>query len=197
MLSLMSSSSAAEGMHRYLEKQDRTAARLSNKAELLKTDFRQGDIIVTLIRCANGEMIELTLDTTLPRYYSRDFTVRGTDGMYEEATDSAFTEQKSETRDDFIWKKHWGNADSYAKKYEHPVWKKYLKSGVKRGHDGMDWLVYNAFVDSVVHKKEMPIDVYDMASWMAVTAASEISLANGGTWTEIPDFTNGKWLERK
>ena len=43
-----------------------------------------------MIRCANGETIQLTLDTTLPRYYSRNFTVRGTKGMYEEATDSVF-----------------------------------------------------------------------------------------------------------
>jgi sugar/nucleoside kinase (ribokinase family) len=29
-------------------------------------------------------MISLKLDTTLPRYYSREFTVRGTKGMFEE-----------------------------------------------------------------------------------------------------------------
>ena len=38
----------------------------------------------------------------------------------------------------------------------------------------------------------MPIDVYDMASWMAVTTLSETSIALG-TSVEVPDFTRGKW----
>ena len=49
--------------------------------ELANTQFAQGDIITTVIKCAGGQTITLTLDTTLPRYYSRGFTVRGTKGM--------------------------------------------------------------------------------------------------------------------
>jgi hypothetical protein len=41
----------------------------------------------------------------------------------------------------------------------------------------------------------MPIDVYDAASWMAITALSEISVANGSAPVEIPDFTSGRWEE--
>ena len=40
----------------------------------------------------------------------------------------------------------------------------------------------------------MPVDVYDAASWMAVSALSEGSAAMGGQVVEIPDFTDGKWL---
>ena len=37
--------------------------------------FRQGDIITTVITCAGGQTVRLTLDTTLPRpHYSRDFS---------------------------------------------------------------------------------------------------------------------------
>ena len=39
----------------------------------------------------------------------------------------------------------------------------------------------------------MPVDVYDAASWMAITALSEMSVARGGAVVDIPDFTNGKW----
>ena len=39
----------------------------------------------------------------------------------------------------------------------------------------------------------MPVDVYDAASWMAVTALSEMSIARGGAVVDVPDFTNGKW----
>ena len=39
----------------------------------------------------------------------------------------------------------------------------------------------------------MPVDVYDAASWMAVTALSEMSIAKGGAVVDVPDFTGGKW----
>ena len=39
----------------------------------------------------------------------------------------------------------------------------------------------------------MWIDVYDMASWMAITPLTEQSIATGKV-VEIPDFTNGKWV---
>ena len=40
----------------------------------------------------------------------------------------------------------------------------------------------------------MPIDIYDMAAWMSITALSERSIAMGGAPVEIPDFTGGRWL---
>ena len=40
------------------------------------------------------------------------------------------------------------------------------------------------------------IDVYDMASWMCISALSEESIAKGGAPVAIPDFTNGKWMTR-
>ena len=75
--------------------------------------------------------------------------------------------------------------------------KQYLAEGVKGGHDGMDWLVFSAFFDSVRQGETPPIDVYDMASWMAVTALSEQSVAMGGLPVAFPDFTNGRWIARE
>lgn len=43
----------------------------------------------------------------------------------------------------------------------------------------------------------MPIDVYDMAAWMCITALSEQSIALGGAPVAIPDFTNGAWANRE
>ena len=40
----------------------------------------------------------------------------------------------------------------------------------------------------------MPIDVYDAATWMAITPLSEKSIACGSAPVEIPDFTRGKWV---
>ena len=42
----------------------------------------------------------------------------------------------------------------------------------------------------------MPIDVYDMATWMVITVLSEQSMATGNA-VAFPDFTDGKWTVRK
>ncbi|MEI0739318.1 hypothetical protein VQ056_26460 [Paenibacillus sp. JTLBN-2024] len=167
----------------------------SDDAELMQTEFLQGDIVTTVIKCAHGETITITLDTTLPRYYSRGFTVRGTKGMYMEDNHSIYLDG---VHDDFHmgWKPQWGNAEQFREQYEHPVWKKYIEEGVKGGHDGMDWLVFKDFFESVKQGTETPLDVYDMAAWMCISALSEESIALGGHPVAIPDFTNGKWMNR-
>lgn len=47
-----------------------------------------------------------------------------------------------------------------------------------------------------VENGDMPIDVYDAASWMCITALSEASVAQGGLPQMIPDFTGGMWTRR-
>ena len=189
MLTLSSFASKSAGLHEFI---------MQNKSDderLKQAHFAQGDIITTMIRCANGETIQLTLDTTLPRYYSRNFTVRGTKGMYEEATDSVFIDRKEDRDHDFDWRKECsGNADTYAETYDHPIWKKFLEEGVQGSHGGMDWLEFEQFFQCLREDSPMPVDVYDAASWMAITALSEMSVARGGAVVDIPDFTNGKWV---
>ena len=58
-------------------------------------------------------------------------------------------------------------------------------------------MMFKAFFKAVINGKEMPVDVYDAASWMSVTALSSASIAAGGTVQTFPDFTRGKWVTRK
>ena len=189
MIQLSSVASKAEGLHSFIASDEK-----ANK-ELLKERFAQGDIVTTTITCAGGETIVLSLDTTLPRAYSRGLEVHGTKGMYCEDNYSVFLDDQH--RDfHFKWKEKWGNAEEFFTKYEHPVWKHYKEEGIRNGHDGMDWLVFSAFFDAVANETEAPIDVYDAAAWMCITPLSEQSIAMGGTPIAIPDFTSGKWLEK-
>jgi hypothetical protein len=61
----------------------------------------------------------------------------------------------------------------------------------------MDYFLFVAFFDALRNGTEMPIDVYDAASWMCITYLTEISIKNGGALVEIPDFTNGAYKTRK
>ena len=189
MMTLSSTASKSAGLHEYIMNKK------SDDAFLTKQTFAQGDVITTVIKCANGETIVLTLDTTLPRFYSRGFTVRGTKGMYEEATDSVFLDNEEHNAHHFDWLNTYiKNAEKYEEEYEHPVWKEYIDSGLVGDHGGMDGLEFKFFFEALKNNTPMPIDVYDAASWMAITALSEMSIAKGGQVVDIPDFTRGKWL---
>ena len=190
MVSLVSMASGAWGMNDF-------AARTEGINPALATaDFAQGDVVTTIIKCAVGETITLTLDTTLPRYYSRGFTVRGTKGMYIEENHSIFLDNTHPESAHWNWRPNWGNADEYLEKYEHPVWREYLEKGICGGHGGMDGLVYGKFVECCLTGEPMPIDVYDAAAWMAVTPLSAESIQKGGVAVAFPDFTEGKWETR-
>lgn len=189
MLSLVSVASKARGLHEYILREKGAGYDGSS------LHFAQGDVVTTVIKCAHGETIQLTLDTTLPRAYSRKLQVSGTRGMYQEDNQSLFLDGKE---NDYAerWSERWNNFEEYREEYEHPLWKEFLREGVKGGHSGLDWLEFRAFVDAAREGRGAPVDVYDAASWMSISALSEQSIAQGGAPVAIPDFTSGKWLLR-
>jgi len=189
LTTLSSFASPAKGLKEYIK------THKSSDDPLQNVEFKQGDVITTVITCARGETIVLTLDTTLPRFYSRNFTVRGTKGSYFGSCDAVFLEG---VHDEFEGTgkgvKLWGNGAEYSRKYRHNIWQNYTPGA--GGHGGMDWLVFRAFVESALGNKRPPIDVYDGVAMMCLTVLSEQSIAKGGMPMDIPDFTRGKWYMR-
>lgn len=191
MVSLVSVSSKGVGLNAYIN---------DNKdninPELLSVKFNQGDIVDTIIKCENGETIHLKLDTTLPRYYDRDFTVHGTKGLFKQTGRILYLDGDKESFDSTE------NVELFLKKadeYNHllpKAWQNVTEEQIKQGHGGMDYLLCREFIDAVKEEKEMPIDVYDGASWMVITALSAKSIALGSIPVDIPDFTEGKYLLR-
>ncbi len=163
--------------------------------------FAQGDIVITTITCAGGEVITLRLDTTLPRSYSREFTIRGTKGFCQQDQNLVMLEENVNMHESFepafMMGKYLNSADSYNEDYLPDVWKNITEEEKKLGHGGMDFLEFKAFFKAILNGEEMPVDVYDAAAWMAITPLSEQSIATGGTPQPIPDFTRGAWLLRE
>lgn len=158
--------------------------------------FALGDVVTTVIKCAHGETITLYHDTSLPRPYSRANLVQGTKGLWSEDKHAVYIEGLSPKGDNW-WGHEWDDIENYYEKFEHPLWKEYRSEGVRAGHGGMDYLVQRAFITSVMNQTNTPIDVYDTATWMAITPLSEDSISCGSMPMPIPDFTNGKWLDRE
>lgn len=187
-VSLESVCTKATGLKRYVKNHEDLIPSLG------ETEFAQSDIVKTFIKTEKGELIELTLDTCLPRFYSRGFTVRGEKGLYQEDGDIVYLEgvkMESEWDQDELW----GNVKNFLD-YNSDLWKNTTKEMLEAGHGGMDWFVVRAWITAVKEKTLPPIDVYDAASWMAVTPLSEMSLKNNGELLEFPDFTRGKYVDR-
>ncbi len=187
---LTSYSSVAKGLHEYI---------LANKAddkELVASQFKQGDVVTTIIETIKGQTVVIQLDTTLPRPYSRGYTIRGTKAMYQEDNNLVFLDNKKFKMFDFNSRPLWNNGKKFAKKYAHRIWKN-KGAVVKAGHGGMDSLVLNAMVEAFLEGYYPPIDVYDTATWMVITALSEQSIKNNNQTMEFPDFTRGKWKNRQ
>ncbi len=182
---LVSFSSKARGLHNYVEKNGGTSHPNS------KVEFKLGDVVTTMLHCANGETMLLQHDTNLPRPYSLGFRVQGTEGIWMDVNKSIYIEGKTA-------KEHqWEEAKSWLDKYDHPLWKKYGNDAAGAGHGGMDWFVLHAFIEAAKRKINTPQDVYDAVTWSAIVPLSETSIRKGGENVEFPDFTGNKWMYRK
>lgn len=181
---LVSFSSKSRGLNTYINK-----VAPGHKNANIK--FKNGDVTTTMLNCANGETVTLTHDTHLPRPYSLGFRVQGTEGIWMDVNNSIYIEGKSEKHDE------WDKASKWFEKYDHPLWKKYASQAEGAGHGGMDWYVFNAFVQAVKQRKQTPIDIYDSLTMSVITPLSEKSLKEGNAPQDFPDFTKGKWKERK
>ncbi len=193
MVSLVSMASKSMGLKRYIkEKGDEADPTLKDQ------EFNQGDIVDTIIKCANGETIHLKLDTTIPGFYNRDLNIRGTMGSYFMSFNGAITEGKEiHTFDPVAYIQN--NINS-ANAFEHllpPEWTNITQQEKDEGHGGMDSIMLRRIIRCVKTGEEFPIDVYDAAAWMCITPLSEQSIAMGGAPQAIPDFTSGQWVRRK
>ena len=151
----------------------------------------QEGAVTSVITCANGETIRLHLSKATVRPYCQDVNIYGTKSTYRSDVKSFFEGRKEERDKKNSWYKNRANEDRFIEEWRDPRWKEY------KGLDGKDWLALCDFVDCLIEDKPMPIDVYDMASLMAVTTLSKRSTQNGSEVVAFPDFTNGRWLYDK
>lgn len=188
MLALSSMASKSKGANAWIYKNR------GPEFENANSDFTEGDVVTTMIKCAHGETVVLTHDTTLPRPYSRGNRIQGTKAIWSEDKHGVYIDGVTKSTS---WTHDWEDISGYFEKYQGKLWEDYISNGVVGGHDGIDYLSLSAYFYAVMNKTPMPIDVYDMAAWMVITPLSEESIAMGSMPVPVPDFTNGKWMHRK
>ncbi len=182
---LVSNSSKSVGLKEYVKGK-------KEFSELQNTNFKQGDIFTTSINCENGELIELKLDTSTPRISGRDQVYIGTKGRYIANNNMVLLDGKISSED---YKTYIDNDKEYYE-YLPDMWKNISAEVLKAGHGGMDYFEILEFIRCIKTGEEMPIDVYDAASWMSISYLSEISIKEN-RFVDIPDFTRGKYKDRQ
>ena len=185
MVHLTSTATQSRGLHNYIVK-------LGGKFHPnTKVEFKLGDIVTTVIKCANGQTIMLSHDTNSPRPYSLNFRVQGTKGIWMRDNDSIYIEGRSPR--EHIWE----SEDGYMTEYDHPLWKRFEEQASGSGHGGMDFFILRAFIESIKQNVPPPIDVYDAVSLSVICPLSEKSISSNSASVETPDFTRGKWKTNK
>lgn len=188
---LSSISSQSIGLNRYVSK-SKSGGRSHPNAQ---KPFKLGDIVTTQIQTAKGQTIVLTHDTTSPRPYNLGFRVQGTNGLWQDLHEGEFDKGLIYFEDSSP-AHQWENPKKYLEQFDHPLWKKHESEAAGAGHGGMDYFVLNAFIECLKRKIDFPMDVYDLATWYAITPLTETSIKQGGQLVTIPDFTRGKWKTR-
>lgn len=179
---LASASTRSAGLNRYAAKK---------YPEWAGQTFRMGDVSTSLIRTAHGKTIVVKHDTHLPRPYSRDFLVQGTEGLVRKyPTPLVYIEGRSPNDE-------WEGMEGYAKQYEHPVWTSLRQKAQGAGHGGMDYIEDYRLIQALRQGVGPDIDVYDSVTWSAIFPVSEQSVNGRGKAVPFPDFTRGQWRQKR
>ena len=163
--------------------------------------YINGDVNSSLIRTANGVTIILKHDTDLPRPYSRETLVQGTRGIVRRFPEFQVCLEKKSRMEGDRSTHTWEPGSPYLAEYEHPLWKQALEraapasgaAGVKPVPVTAEVLEDSRLIQALRAGVAPDFDVYDAATWSAVTALSEKSVANRSRPADFPDFTRGKW----
>jgi len=163
--------------------------------------YELGDINTSLIQTQQGRTVTLYHDTQSYRPYDLILRAQGThaihysDGERGGRNKKIFVEGRSPVergRPRFEWG---ADYEAYLEEFKHPLWKYYEQKAEGTGHGGGDFMVLDQFVKAVRMKSPVPIDVYDAATWSAISALSGRSISEGNSAVEFPDFTRGAWID--
>lgn len=144
-----------------------------------------GDVVTSVLTTAKGEQVVLVHDTNLPRPYSLNFEVQGTKGCWNGDLKGIYLEQDPDTRS-----QAYVNEKEYFETYDHPLWKTHGAEALRLDdhHQGMDYLLLLDILTALSTDAPVPMDVYDLAVWSAITPLSENSIAQGGLAQDFPNF---------
>lgn len=166
--------------------------------------YRNGDQTTTLMRTAEGKVVEIQHNVMNPQPYNRLYKLTGTKGYATKYPEAHYALDKSQLTasgvapkvDDLSSHGFLPEAEHKAlwDKYTHPIIKKYGEMAQKvGGHGGMDFFMDVRLVYCLQNGLPLDMDVYDLAEWCCLAELGSLSMDNNCASVEFPDFTRGAW----
>ena len=156
----------------------------------MKEKYVTGDMNTSMIKTANGLTITVKHAVSIPHPYDRINSIGGTKGVFQDYPPRIYLDGQNSDES-------WESIDKW-KEFQHPLWKTEGKIAKKLGgHGGMDYIMLYRLLQCVREGLPPDMDVYDAAAWSSVAPLSIASVSHGSAPMEFPDFTRGKWKQRK
>ncbi|MCL4160030.1 UNVERIFIED_CONTAM: hypothetical protein GTU68_016320 [Idotea baltica] len=160
------------------------------------TKYICGDMNSSLIKTQLGRTLLVQHDTTSPRPYTRLNTISGTHGTLTDYPLRIALDQDGKGA--HRWLQTGEELAPVFEEHEHPLYTRVGEEAVKAGgHGGMDFIMLWRIAYCLRNGLPMDQNVYEGASWSAITPLSDTSNASGGNPELFPDFTRGRWQETK
>ena len=171
-------------------------------------NYRNGDQTTTLMRTAEGKVVEIQHNVMNPQPYNRLYKLTGTRGYATKYPEQHYALDKSQLTasgvapkvDDLSSHGFLPAAEQQAlvSKYTHPIIKKYGEMAQKvGGHGGMDFFMDARLVYCLQNGLPLDMDVYDLAEWCCLAELGTLSMDNNCCAVAFPDFTRGYWNVQK
>lgn len=167
------------------------------------------DMSTSLVQTAKGRSIVLQHDVVSPRPYSRINLLSGTLATFADYPPRIFFDPANpngpkqargeRVEEDWLALREGKKrpAGGIEDRFEHPLWKQLSRLAEGSGHGGMDYVMSWRLVQCLREGLVPDLDVYDAATWSAPAALSEKSVAGGSAPVEFPDFTRGRWQQKR
>ncbi len=179
-----------------------------NRGEL-ESDYANGDQTTTMISTEKGKTILIQHNVVTPRPYNRLYQLVGTKGFANKYPIQGYMvdpeilgndSEASENIDHENLSAHNFVSEevkaALMQKYKHPIHKEIEEMAKKvGGHGGMDFVMDYRLIYCLRNGLPLDMDVYDLAEWCCLTELTKISIINGSSPVEVPDFTRGHWNE--
>ena len=166
-------------------------------------EFRSGDHTTTLMRTAQGKVVEIQHNVMTPQPYDRKFKLTGTRGLATKYPDPKIFVERGQAASmgleemagkiqghEFLPQAEY---DALMQKFYHPILTKFGELGREMGHGGMDYIMDARLVYCLQNGLPLDMDVYDLAEWCALAELGALSMDHNCASVTFPDFTRGDW----
>jgi predicted dehydrogenase len=150
-------------------------------------EYELEDSVLTLCRMSGGGLVKLRLDMISDRPHNMTYySLQGTDGCYEAARGLG-DEPKIWLRDTSPDAMVWQPLEELAERFLPAEWLNPPAEALEAGHGGGDYWELQDFIATIAGDREAPVGIHEAMDMTLPGLASQISIAQGGTWVAVPD----------